>query len=78
MFQQSTQLKGEHKKPEHVKAPPVVEQKVEETTEQSGPIGQIASDVAELPASQEMTLQKCMNNLIQVILWIYKKSIHQG
>ena len=28
-------LKGEHKKPEHVKTPPVVEQKAEETTEQS-------------------------------------------
>ena len=28
-------LKGEHKKPKHVKTPPVVEQKVEEPTEQS-------------------------------------------
>ena len=50
-------LKGEHKKPEHVKTPPVVEQKVEESTEQSEPVGQIVSDVAELPASQEMPLQ---------------------
>ena len=50
-------LKGEHKKPEHVKTPPVVEQKVEEPTEQSEPFGQIASDVAELPALQEMPLQ---------------------
>ena len=50
-------LKGEHKKPEHVKTPPVVEQKAEESTEQSEPVGQIFSDVAELPASQEMPLQ---------------------
>ena len=50
-------LKGEHKKPEHVKTPSVVEQKVEESTEQSEPVGQIVSDVAELPASQEMPLQ---------------------
>ena len=50
-------LKGEHKKPEHVKIPPVVEQKVEEPTEQSEPFGQIASDVAELPALPEMPLQ---------------------
>ena len=51
-------LKDEHKKPEHVKTPPVVERKVEETTEQTGPTGQIVSDVAELPASQEMPLQE--------------------
>ena len=50
-------LKGEHKKPEHVKPPPVVEPRVEETTEQSGPVGQIVSDLAELPAIQEMPLQ---------------------
>ena len=50
-------LKGEHKKPEHVKPPPVVEQKVEEITEQSRPTGQIDSDVAELPTLQEMPLQ---------------------
>ena len=50
-------LKGEHKKPEHVKPPPVVEPRVEETTEQSGPVGQIVSDMAELPAIQEMPLQ---------------------
>ena len=30
---------------------------MEETTEQGGPIGQIVSDVAELPASQVMPLQ---------------------
>ena len=50
-------LKGEHKKPEHVKSPPVVEQKVEEATEQSGPTGQIVPDIAELPARQEMPLK---------------------
>ena len=43
-------LKGEHKKLEHVKTPPVVEQRVEEPTEQSEPVSQITSDVAELPA----------------------------
>ena len=75
-------LKGEHKKPEHVKPPPVVDQKVEEITEQSRPTGQIDSDIAELPALQKchyrQCLQKCMNNLIQDILWTDKKSIHQG
>ena len=45
-------LKGEHKKPEHVKTPPVVEKKVEEFIEQSEPV-----DVTELSASQEMPLQ---------------------
>ena len=50
-------LKGEHKKPEHVKPPPVVEPKVEETAEQVRPTGQIVSDMAELPAIQEMPLQ---------------------
>ena len=35
----------------------MVEQQVEEPTEQSGPIGQIDSDVAELPKLQEMPLQ---------------------
>ena len=34
----------------------MVEQKVEEPTEQSESIGQIGSDVTELPASQEMSL----------------------
>ena len=43
-------LKGEHKKPEHVKPPPVVEPIVEEMAEQGGPIGQIDSEIAELPA----------------------------
>ena len=50
-------LKGEHKKPEHVKTPPVVEQVVEEHTDQREPVGQIGSDVAELPVLQEMPLQ---------------------
>ena len=50
-------LKGEYKKPEHVKTPPVVEQKVEKSLEQGEPVGQIVSDVAELPASQKMPLQ---------------------
>ena len=50
-------LKGEHKKPEHVKLPPVVEPIVEETAEQSEPVGQIDSDIAELPAIQGMPLQ---------------------
>ena len=50
-------LKGEHKKPEHVKPPPVVEPKVEETAELSRPTCQIVSDMAELPAIQEMPLQ---------------------
>ena len=50
-------LKGEHKKPEHVKPPPVVEPIVEEIAEQGGPVGQIDSEIAELPAIQEMPLQ---------------------
>ena len=50
-------LKGEHRKPEHVKTPPVVEQVVEEHTDQREPVGQIDSDVAELPVLQEMPLQ---------------------
>ena len=50
-------LKGKHKKPEHVKPPPVVEEKVEEATEQDGPVGQIVPDIAELPPMQEMPLQ---------------------
>ena len=65
-------LKGKHKKPEHVKPPPLVEQKVEESTEQSGPTSQIVPNIAELPAMQEMPLQavpaKCMYNFLQVIL----------
>ena len=50
-------LKGEHRKPEHVKTPPVVEQVVEEHTNQGQPVGQIDSDVAELPILQEMPLE---------------------
>ena len=50
-------LKGEHKKPEHVKPPPIVEPIVEGIAEQAGPVGQIDSDIAELPAIQEMPLQ---------------------
>ena len=46
-------LKGEHKKPEHVRPPPVVEQKVEKPIEP----GESVPDVEELPASQEMPLQ---------------------
>ena len=36
---------------------PVVDQVVEEHTDQGGPVGQIDSDVAELPVLQEMPLQ---------------------
>ena len=65
-------LKGEHRKPEHVKTPPVVEQVVEEHTDQREPVGQIDSDIAELPVLQEIPLQvipdKGMINHIQVIL----------
>ena len=43
-------LKGEHKKPEHLKTPPMVKQRVEEPTEQREPVGQFVSDVAELQA----------------------------
>ena len=50
-------LKGEHRKPKHVKTPPVVEQVVEEHTDQREPVGQIDSDVAELPILQEMPIQ---------------------
>ena len=50
-------LKGEHKKPEHVKPPPIVEPIVEEIAEQAGPVGQIDPDIAELPAVKEMPLQ---------------------
>ena len=50
-------LKGEHRKPEHVKTPPLVEQVVEEHTDEREPVGQIDSDVAELPVLQEMPLQ---------------------
>ena len=50
-------LKGEHRKPEHVKTPPVVEQVVEEHTDQREPVGQIDSDVAELPVLQKLSLQ---------------------
>ena len=46
-------LKGEHKKPEHVKPPLVVEQEVGKPTEQ----GESIPDVEELPASQEMPVQ---------------------
>ena len=65
-------LKGEHRKPEHVKTPPVVEQVVEEHTDQREPVGQIDSDVAELPVYKKchyrQYLIKCMINHIQVIL----------
>ena len=50
-------LKGEHKKPEHAKPPPIVEPIVEGIAEQAGPAGQIDPDIAELPAIQEMPLQ---------------------
>ena len=50
-------LKGEHKKPEHAKPPPIVEPIVEGIAEQAGPVGQIDPDIAELPAIQEMPLQ---------------------
>ena len=50
-------LKGEHKKPEHVKTPPVVEQAEQEHTDQIEPVGPIDSDVVELPRSNEVPLQ---------------------
>ena len=50
-------LNGEHRKPEHVKTPPVVEQVVEEHADQSEPVGPIDSDVVELPNLQEVPLQ---------------------
>ena len=50
-------LKGEHRKPEHVKTPPVVEQVVEEHADQSEPVGPIDSDVAELTNLQEVPVQ---------------------
>ena len=50
-------LKGEHRKPEHVKTPPVVEQVVEEHADQSEPVGPVDSDVVELPNLQEVPLQ---------------------
>ena len=46
-------LKGEHKKPEHVKPPLVVEKEGGKPTEQ----GEYIPDVEELPASQEMPVQ---------------------
>ena len=51
-------LKGEHKKPEHAKPPPIVEPIVEGIAEQAGPVGQNDPDIAELPAIQEMPLQE--------------------
>ena len=56
-------LKGEHKKPEHVKPPPIVEPIVEEIAEQAGPVGQNDPDIAELPAIQEMPLQAVPTNV---------------
>ena len=50
-------LKGEHRKPEHVKTPPVVEKVEQEHTDQSEPVGPIDSDVAELPKLHEVPLQ---------------------
>ena len=50
-------MKGEHKKPEHAKPPPIVEPIVEGIAEQAGPDDQIDPDIAELPAIQEMPLQ---------------------
>ena len=50
-------LKGEHKKPEHTKLPPIMEPIVEGIAEQAGPVGQNDPDIAELPAIQEMPLQ---------------------
>ena len=72
-------LKGEHRKPEHVKTPPVVEQVnvpaqlvVEELTDQSEPVGPIDSDVVELPRltrgyHYKLYLIKCMINQVQDI-----------
>ena len=50
-------LKGEHRKPEHVKTPPVVEQVEQEHTDQSEPVGPIDSEVVELPRLHEVPLQ---------------------
>ena len=50
-------LKGEHKKPEHVKPLPVVLPIVEEIAEQGGPMDQIDSEIADNSAIQEMPLQ---------------------
>ena len=75
-------LKGEHKKPEHVKPPPVVEPIVEEIAEQSGQIEQTDSDIAELPAIQEMPLQavpaKIQDQPFPGYPMNKKRSIHQG
>ena len=49
-------LKDEHRKPIHVKTPSVVEQVVEEHTDQGEPVGPIDSDVVELPDLQEVPL----------------------
>ena len=50
-------LKGEHKKPEHVKPPPVVEPIVEEIAEQGGQMDPIDSEIADNSAIQGMPLQ---------------------
>ena len=50
-------LKGEHRKPEPVKTPPVVEQVIEKHVDQGEPVGPIDSDVVELPNLQEVPLQ---------------------
>ena len=50
-------IKGEHKKPEHVKPLPVVEPIVEEIAEQGGPMDQIDSEIADNSAIQEIPLQ---------------------
>ena len=50
-------LKGEHRKPKHVKTPPVVEQVEQEHTDQSEPVGPIDSDVVELPNLHKVPLQ---------------------
>ena len=50
-------LKGEHRKSEHVKTPPMVEQVEQEHTDQGEPVGPIDSDVVELLKLPEVPLQ---------------------
>ena len=50
-------LKGEHRRPEHVRTPPVVEHIEQEHTDQNEPVGPIDSDVVELPKLPELLLQ---------------------
>ena len=67
-------LKSEHKKPEHVKPPPVVEQIEQEQVEQIEPAN--IPDIVDLQESNEMVPQKSKNSQ-----FLYNKDqifIHQG